>query len=173
MDVEVVTVSRSGEVLGTLDRLDAHRAPGVLHLAVSVMVTTPWGWLVQQRSDHKAAFPGAWANSCCTHPLPGEEPAVAAVRRVREELGVDVADVVECGAFVYRAVDPVSGLVEFEFDRVLVASAEQRAVPDPAEVADVRYVAAEQVLTELTGDGAAPWAATVARRALGAVRSAG
>ncbi len=44
--------------------------------------------LLQQRAAVKTRFPLRWANSCCGHPAPGEALAVAANRRLREELGI-------------------------------------------------------------------------------------
>jgi isopentenyl-diphosphate delta-isomerase len=34
--------------------------------------------------------PGLWSNACCSHPQPGEETKLAAIRRVTEELGVTI-----------------------------------------------------------------------------------
>ena len=46
------------------------------------------------------------------------------------------------GVFWYRADDPASGLVEHEYDVVLVgaAAALTSYAPDPAEVDDLRFV---------------------------------
>jgi isopentenyl-diphosphate delta-isomerase len=41
---------------------------------------------------------------------------------------------------IYGAVDDVSGLVENEFDHVLVGLTDSAAVPAPDEVGDVSYV---------------------------------
>jgi isopentenyl-diphosphate delta-isomerase len=121
-----------------VNRSDAHRAPGVLHLAVSLQVVDRASreWLLQRRAASKALFPSRWANSCCTHPAPGEDPAAAARRRLREETGLMVdEDVLPAGAFTYRAVDAGSGFVEHEYDYVFVAYADvSRAVPDPTEI---------------------------------------
>ena len=96
-----------------------------------------------------------WANACCSHPAPSEELVDSARRRVDEELGVE-ALLREVGWFVYRAVDPVSGMVEHELDHVLVGELEEgvEPAPDPDEVASVRWLA----LDELPGGLPAPLA---------------
>lgn len=161
----VVVVDPDGTSVGALGVEAAHRAPGRLHLAVSVQLVDGDGrWLLQRRASTKAAFAGRWANSCCTHPAPGEAFDVCAARRVTEELGVRPVDLRPAGCFRYRAVDPVSGLVEHELDHVFVGRLAPDAVlrPDPAEISEVAAVGYERARA-LAGTGplAAPWAATV------------
>lgn len=158
----VVTVDEVGTETGTADRLDAHRAPGTLHSAISLQVVSDdESWLVQRRADHKPVFGGRWANTCCTHPLPGEEPADTALRRAREELGLVLADLVCAGTFVYRAVDETSGLVEHEFDTVFLARVAGRPEvrPDADEIAEVVWT--DRPADLAGGDDAAPWMAAV------------
>jgi isopentenyl-diphosphate Delta-isomerase len=118
----IVVLTDTGLECGTEDKRAAHEGKGAHHLAVSVqLVDLRSGWLLQQRSWAKPLFGGRWANSCCTHPRPGEAPAEAAKRRVRQELGLVVPTLFNGGSFCYRAVDPVSGLVEDELDHVFLA----------------------------------------------------
>lgn len=168
-DPEVVLVD-SVEARGErcLPRSVAHQAPGVLHLAVSIQLIDPDGaLLIQRRATSKPIFSSLWANSCCTHPLPGESPRHAADRRVQEELGFGPLDLVAVGSFRYRAADPVSGLVEHELDHVFVGIAPAaEANPDPAEVDEVAVLPVEEALRVVDGPGGAPWAGAVVRRAL-------
>jgi isopentenyl-diphosphate delta-isomerase len=157
----VVLVDEAGAALGVTDRLSAHRPPGLLHAAISVVVANDAGQvLIQRRAGAKALFPSHWSNSCCTHPRPGESAVAAAERRAWEELGIRLTSVREAGTFVYRAVDPVSGLVEFERDTVLVAESLDEPSADPDEVGAWTWA-------DLPGPGAhaerrfTPWAADV------------
>ena len=68
-------------------KLEVHQR-GLRHMAVSVFVLDGHAVLIQQRAAGKYHTPGLWANTCCTHPRWGEEPAACAVRRLREELGI-------------------------------------------------------------------------------------
>ncbi len=169
----VVTIAPNGRVDGALSRTRAHQAPGVLHLAVSVQLVdlAHGNWLLQRRAAAKALFANRWANTCCTHPLPSEEPASAALRRLREETGVVVEDLVSAGSFTYRATDAHSGLVEYEHVFAFVAVADIQAVePDPDEISELALLPFEQAVDLLRSDTGAPWAAQVLTRSYAALR---
>jgi isopentenyl-diphosphate delta-isomerase len=163
----VVSVEPDGGLGASVSRALAHQPPGILHLAVSVALVDSAGlWLLQRRAAGKAAFPNRWANSCCTHPEPGEQPAPAAIRRVRQELGLSLESLTPAGAFTYRAEDPVSGLVEHELDHVFVAVADTApATPDPEEVGAVVRLPIGQALDLVMSTTGTPWAAEVLRLA--------
>ncbi len=162
-DVQVVSIASDGSLGPSVGRLLAHRPPGILHLAVSVALVDADGrWLLQRRAVTKTAFPGRWANSCCTHPEPGEAPAAAAVRRVRQELGLEVSGLTPAGTFTYRAPDPASGLVEYELDHVFFAVTDtSSAEPDPGEVAALARLPIDEALGLVSSNDGAPWAAEV------------
>jgi isopentenyl-diphosphate delta-isomerase len=159
----VVVCDRDGQALRTADLLEAHSGDGILHRAFSVFVFRNGGdeLLLQRRSGNKATFPLLWSNTCCSHPFPAEVSICAvARRRLEEELGFGV-DLVETGAFVYRAEDERTRLVEYEHDSVLVGWADGE-VPmqlDPAEVAECRWVSVGALCDDLSRDGAkySPW----------------
>ncbi len=166
-DVQVVTVDEAGNTTGTAGRLDAHLGAGTLHLAISLQVRHRDGrWLIQRRAIDKAVFGGRWANTCCTHPRPGEAPAATARRRVAEELGLELDEVRLVGAFVYRAVDPRTSMVEYEYDNVFVAvvDTEPTLAVDASEVAEIAWVDDAALDERLAADDAAPWFGEVVAR---------
>ena len=174
---EVVLVALDGSVEGAVAKLDAHRPPGRLHLAFSVLVFNAFGeTLVQRRAESKYHFAGHWANACCSHPRPGEGVDAAALRRLREELGL-CCDLVDVGTFVYRATCPTGGLVEHELDHVLVGTldADARVRPDPDEVAEWRWVRTDALLGGAPGlpGPLAPWLAPALMLAVRARSQAG
>lgn len=156
---EVVLVDEQGLPRGTMEKLRAHSDPGHLHRAVSLCLFDEQDRvLLQRRADVKYHFSGRWSNSCCTHPRPGEDPAAAVIRRTREELGIAIDGLVECGTFVYRATDPRSGLVEWELDHVFAGVAVGPMVPHPEEVSSVRWVVASEARDEAsTSPSCTPW----------------
>jgi isopentenyl-diphosphate Delta-isomerase len=158
--VERVTlVDPSGAVTGTAGKLEAHRPPGLLHLAFSVFVQDAEGRvLLQQRAQSKHHFRGLWSNTCCSHPRPGESAAEAGERRLKEEMGIDVGLRV-VGRFTYRAEDPASGLVEHEVDDVLAGLHTGDPAPDPSEVSAWRWATVAQVEREVAEqpDSLTPW----------------
>ena len=164
----VVLVDELDAELGTVGRHRAHLVPGQLHRAVSVCLLDVDGRaLLQQRAASKPHFAGRWSNACCTHPRPGEAPADAAVRRVREELGLRIVELDHCGFFVYRALDVESGLVEHELDHVFTGVTAERPQPAPAEVMDWAYVEVDAGdLARFDGPAYTPWLRPVLERAL-------
>lgn len=144
-----------------MEKLAAHESPGVMHRAFSVFLFDAEGRvLLQRRADEKHHFRGRWSNTCCSHPRPGEGVEDGASRRLREELGID-ATASEVGSFTYRALDADSGLVEVEFDHVLVGRHAGPARPDPDEVSEVRWVTLADLRRRLETEPEAftPWLA--------------
>lgn len=129
-----------GGALKPVDKIEVHRL-GLKHPAVSVFVLAGTRVLLQQRAAGKYHTPGLWANTCCTHPHWGEDPADCAVRRLGEELGLVGLSVVQAGQVEYRA-DVGNGLTEHEVVDVFTAEAPLSLAisPDPAEVSAVRWV---------------------------------
>jgi isopentenyl-diphosphate Delta-isomerase len=159
---QVVTVDESGTITGVADVRDVHRPPGQLHLAVSVqLVDEDDRWIVQRRAASKLIFPSFWANSCCTHPKPGEALHDAASRRVSEELGFRVLHLEHCGSFVYNAYDAVSGMVEHELDHVYVGRVAGAARPAVTEVDELAQLSLRDAATLFAAHDAAPWAREV------------
>jgi isopentenyl-diphosphate delta-isomerase len=165
----VELVDTEGTPVGRTTVNDAHQAPGQLHRAFSVFLRDPDGRvLLQQRAGVKTRFPLRWANTCCGHPLPGEAPAAAAIRRLGEEVGVAEVELTEVGVYSYYAEDPVSGRVEYEYDHVLLGEvpADLRLLVDPDEVEAVRWVSVEELTEGLREDlrSYAPWLPGVTER---------
>lgn len=159
----VVVCDIQGTPLRTAGVLEAHSGDGILHRAFSAFVFRNGGdeLLLQRRSSSKATFPLLWSNTCCSHPFPADAPICSlATKRMREELGFGV-DLVEAGAFVYRARDENSRLIEYEHDSVLIGYADGAVAmsPDPQEVDECRWVSVADLCAELSSDGAkySPW----------------
>jgi len=150
-DDELILVDALDRVVGSASKEQAHRQ-ALLHRAFSVVLTRQGTdgpeVLLARRAEGKYHSAGLWANSCCSHPRVGEDTRDAALRRLREELGVTADALEEISAFCYRAAFP-NGIVEFEYDHVLVGTASGLVTPDPTEVSEVRWVPVDAVATEL------------------------
>jgi isopentenyl-diphosphate delta-isomerase len=165
----VELVDAEGVPVGSTTVDEAHQAPGQLHRAFSVFLRDPDGRvLLQQRAAVKTRFPLRWANTCCGHPLPGEPVTVAAARRLVEEVGADGVELTEVGRYSYYAEDPSSGRVEYEYDHVLLGDvpADIHLLPDPDEVANLRWVTVNELQRGLADDprSYSPWLAGVTER---------
>jgi isopentenyl-diphosphate delta-isomerase len=161
----VQLVDSSGTTVGTSTVDAAHSPPGQRHRAFSVILVRPDGRvLLQRRAATKTRFPLRWANACCGHPGPDESTVDAATRRLGEELGLRDVPLSEVGVYAYRAEDPVTGLVEDEYDHVLIGrvDADPPLAPDPAEVAELEWVDVQDLFRFLAGSREyAPWLAGV------------
>lgn len=141
---------------GTMRKDSVHTDRTPLHLAFSVYVLDGRGrLLVTRRALGKRTWPGVWTNTCCGHPGPGEAPAAAVLRRLQAELGLAAeAPTTVLPDFAYRATS-ADGIVENEVCPVFLARADADPEPDPAEVADWRWVPWQSYVDLVT---AAPWA---------------
>jgi isopentenyl-diphosphate delta-isomerase len=141
------------------DKIAAHVA-GLRHKAVSVFVLDGDRVLIQRRALGKYHTPGLWANTCCTHPHWGEAAADCAVRRLREELGIEGVAPALVEQVEYRA-DVGGGMTEHEVVEIYRAEAPAglRIVPNPAEVMDLRWVALAELEAEIAAapETFTPW----------------
>ncbi len=134
----VVLVNERDEAIGVEEKFKAH-LDGALHRAFSIFVFNSAGdLLLQRRTTTKYPSRGLWSNTCCGHPRPGETIEQASRRRLSEEMGFD-SKLERLFDFVYRT-QLEDGLIEYEFDHVLVGSFD--GVPDPNsdEVADWKWM---------------------------------
>ncbi|MGI9280884.1 MAG: isopentenyl-diphosphate delta-isomerase [Endozoicomonas sp.] len=162
MGEPLILVDKDDQIVGSASKLASHKAPGILHRAFSVLLFNPAGQLlIQRRASCKITFPDCWANTCCSHPhsLPSEleshnELGVkrAAIRKLNHELGIpastlSVDDFLLMTKVHYR-VEADSEWVEEELDYILLVRADVELTINANEVAEVRWVNAEQ-LSEL------------------------
>lgn len=143
----VVLVDERDREIGIVEKLRAHLT-GQRHRAVSVFIFDAIGRiLLQRRADDKYHSAGRWANTCCSHPRPGESPADAAQRRLREEMGLECA-LTPAGTFTYRS-DVGGGLVEHELDHVFIGRSTREPVPNPSEVREYRWAHLDDIVREM------------------------
>ncbi|UNO43097.1 isopentenyl-diphosphate Delta-isomerase [Streptomyces sp. MST-110588] len=164
-------VDEDGATIGTAEKLAAHQPPGQLHRAFSVFLFDGKGrLLLQRRAAEKYHSPGVWSNTCCGHPYPGEPPFVAAARRTAEELGIAPALLGEAGTVRYNHPDPVSGLVEQEYNHLFVGLVRQEPAPDPREVGEIAFVTPGELAERHALAPFSAWFMTVLDAARPAVR---
>lgn len=136
--------------LGSMEKMQAH-VEGKLHRAFSVFIFNGKGeMLLQQRAAGKYHSPGLWTNACCSHPLPGEETANAARRRLMEELGFKVP-LEKIFDFVYKAGFD-NGLTEYEFDHVFTGRYDGPINFDPEEVMAISWRSPEEIRQSLAAE---------------------
>ena len=134
----VILVDERDVIIGLMPKMEAHRK-GVLHRAFSVFIfKSSRELLIQKRSSQKYHSPGLWTNTCCSHQRDGESTIDAANRRLKEEMGLNV-DMEEIFSFIYKA-NLKNGLIEHEFDHVLVGYTDLSPKINVEEVEDWKWV---------------------------------
>ncbi|MBK7882951.1 MAG: isopentenyl-diphosphate Delta-isomerase [Chitinophagaceae bacterium] len=140
---EVILVNDNDEPIGTIEKLAAHQQ-ALLHRAISVFIFNKKNeMLLQQRNKKKYHSGGLWANACCSHPIPGEDTATAASRRLREELGFSTP-LKKAFHFTYKA-DFENGLTENEFDHVFIGTYDGNIEINKEEVMDYCFMSMEDI----------------------------
>ncbi|MCB9235696.1 MAG: isopentenyl-diphosphate Delta-isomerase [Bacteroidia bacterium] len=144
---QVILVDSEDREMGSMGKQEAHEK-GLLHRAISVFLFDPSGrMLLQKRALEKYHSPGLWTNTVCSHPAPGENSAQAALRRLKEEMGIS-ADLLPAFTFTYKA-EFENGLTEHELDHVFLGKWEGSPQPDPAEIAAWRWIHPDDLLDEV------------------------
>ncbi|MDQ6889454.1 MAG: isopentenyl-diphosphate Delta-isomerase [Bacteroidota bacterium] len=147
MLIEVILVNELDEPVGTMEKMEAHWK-GLLHRAFSVFIFNGKGeMLIQQRAAGKYHNGGLWTNTCCSHPLPGEQVLPAAKRRLSQEMGFST-DLHPTFNFIYKATFN-NGLTEHEYDHVLTGLYDGDINTDTDEVGDYCYKTIEEIESSL------------------------
>ncbi|MBI1267394.1 MAG: isopentenyl-diphosphate Delta-isomerase [Cryomorphaceae bacterium] len=143
----VILVDEYDREIGQMEKLQAHES-GNLHRALSVFLFNSKGeLLLQQRALEKYHSPGLWTNTCCSHPRPGEQSKDAAVRRLKEEMGMSCT-LTKSFDFIYRA-EFENGLIEHELDHVFIGCSDDKPVMNPSEVASWKYISQENLVADI------------------------
>lgn len=147
MEEKVVLINEKDEVLGLMNKLEAHQK-GLLHRAFSVFLFDKKGnMLLQKRASCKYHSPNQWTNACCSHPKENESYEMAAHRRLKEELGIS-CNLEKKFDFIYKA-DVGNGLWEHELDTVFIGNFEGNFTLNPDEVSEIRYISWEDLDREI------------------------
>lgn len=150
MEEQVVVVSENDEILGLMEKMEAHEN-GILHRAFSVFLFNDKGeMLLQKRASGKYHSPNQWTNAVCSHPKIDETYLDGAQRRLKEELGI-TTDLTEKFSFIYKA-DVGQNLWEHELDHVFTGNYEGNFALNEQEVSEVRYISMQQLDEEMNAN---------------------
>ena len=158
----VVLVDADGHAIGTAAKATVHHRETPLHLAFSCYIFDGAGrMLLTCRALEKPTWPGAWTNSFCGHPSPGEDIFHAVRRRAREELGIALDQLqLTLPTFRYEAT-MTDGTRENELCPVFTATTLDDVQPNPLEVSAHEWVdwAAFRDTVLAGARDVSPWAA--------------
>lgn len=147
MHDEVILVDANDNVLGTMEKMEAH-VQGKLHRAFSVFIFNEAGQLLlQQRAFDKYHSGGKWTNTCCSHQRLNETNINAAQRRLMEEMGMECT-LQPVFNFTYLA-QMENGITEHEYDHVFFGVSNATPQPSPQEVAAYKYITMQELAAGL------------------------
>lgn len=140
-------VDEQDNAIGSMEKLEAHQK-GALHRAISVLLFNSRGeLLLQKRAKSKYHSGSLWTNTCCSHPLPEETTINAAQRKLKQEMGIDLA-LRYLFKFQYRAALD-NNLIEHEIDHVFVGTFNGEPQLNPDEAEDWKFISREKLDEEI------------------------
>ena len=143
----LILVDENDNQIGTMGKMEVHRK-GLLHRAFSVFIINEKNeLLLQQRAFSKYHSPGLWTNTCCSHQNEGETSIQAAKRRLNQEMGISTS-LEFLFSFIYRA-EFENGLIEHEFDHVIIGRSNQDPKIDKNEAESWKWVSVDLILKDL------------------------
>jgi len=149
MQEHVILVDEQNNVLGTADKSTVHTTDTPLHRAFSCFVFNVKGQLLlTQRAKSKKTFPGIWTNTVCGHPALDEKEEDAARRRLKQELGIDVENIVFVAPYRYKFADS-NGTVENEICPIYVAHSDMDPQHNPDEIEAWRWMDWNEFLNDV------------------------
>ena len=143
MESDIILVDTDDNQIGTAEKIQTHKT-GLLHRAFSIFVFNSKGeLLLQKRAKTKYHTPGLWTNTCCSHPIPGENILENAEQRLKKEMGFE-CNLQEKFSFIYKA-ELDQGLTEHEFDHVFIGIFNGQPHPDPEEVEEFAWLSLDRI----------------------------
>jgi isopentenyl-diphosphate Delta-isomerase len=147
MNELLILVDENDREIGVMEKMPVHRQ-GLLHRAFSVFIFNSGGQLLlQQRADEKYHSAGLWSNTCCSHPLKGENLSDTIQRRLEEEMGMR-CNLEFMFSFIYKT-NLQNDLIEHELDHVYFGVTDDQPVLNPYEVKDWKYIDLADLETDI------------------------
>lgn len=151
-------VDENDRIIGYGGKMETH-VKEQLHRAFSLFIFNQYDnkLLIHKRARGKYHSGGLWTNSCCSHPRKDEELREAVIRRVKEELGLELREeeltlsksggLIEVDKFQYY--QKFGNCAENEIDHVfylLINKPEVLLKLDADEIEEVRWVSEQELI---------------------------
>lgn len=137
-------VDEDDRIVGRATRADCHGNPELIHRVAHVLVIDrKKQMLLQKRSMSKDVQPGRWDTSVGGHLDLGESYLDAAVREMREELGIINASL----DFLYYS--RIRNSIESENVATFITIYDGEINFDPCEIDAVRFFSPEEIVSRL------------------------
>lgn len=142
---KIAIVNSEDQIIGYEEKMKVH-LEALCHRAFSVILYNDKGeMLIHQRNLEKYHSPGLWTNACCSHQLEKDGSILnAAHRRLKEELGIEVAKLNEVGVLSYKATFD-NGLTENEIDHIFIGAYDGDVPFNKEEVHAIKWIKPEDL----------------------------
>ncbi len=155
----VVLVDEHDHQIGVMGKDTVHSQNTPLHRGFSLFLfNSKKQLLLTQRAMSKKTFPGIWTNTVCGHPAPNEIAEQAAIRRLKQEVGITVFSVKLVAPYRYTFTDQ-NGIQENEVCPIFTARSDAYPAPNPVEVMGWRWMLWSAFLNEIASSPQkySPW----------------
>ena len=143
----VILVDEKDNQVGLMSKLEAHQK-GILHRAFSIFIfNSDYKLLLQKRASSKYHSGSLWTNTCCSHPRESESIIEAGLRRLKEEMGF-TTPLEPMFSFIYKSKFD-NGLIEHEFDHVLLGYYDKPPFINAIEVSEWKWMSLEKIILEI------------------------
>ncbi len=138
-------IDEHDRVIGTATRAQVHADPSLIHRSIAVLVFRKDGKVfMQRRSATKDRYPGYWVASATGHVDSGETYDQAAVRELREELGLTAK-----GPVTLIVTQLIRYDKETELMRFYRYETDDPITTHPVEISDGRFVDLQDIPADM------------------------
>ncbi|NMC35859.1 isopentenyl-diphosphate Delta-isomerase [Candidatus Beckwithbacteria bacterium] len=142
----LILVDEHDQELGQIEKYAAHQGVGQHHRAfTAIIVNDHQQILLTKRSEFKPLWPQYWDMSFSSHPWFGEDITKACQRRVKQELGITIANFTPLLTYNYQK-QWTKALAENEHNYLMIAKYSGAIVPDKNELSNYQWLSWDQLL---------------------------
>lgn len=137
------------EKIGTAPRREVHEK-GHYHRGIDLFLVNSQGKIfITKRAETKDTSPGQWGMSVGEHVKPGESFMDAAIRGLKEELGITNAKIIQIKGPRLFTITYEDGKKDNEFDALFLAESDEKINIDKEEVSEGEFLTLEEIEKEI------------------------
>jgi len=165
---KLILVNEKDGAIGLEEKVKCHQGKGILHRGFAILLFDDQGQvLIQKRAASKMLWPLYWETTCASHPRENESYEDAGIRRLKEELGINIP-LKLVDKFMYYSFYKDVG-AEHELCAILAGQYNEKEISfNDNEVADLKWISIDDLKKELSKNPQdyAPWLEIAFKRLL-------
>ena len=137
--------NEKNEPVGKASRSEVHEK-GLFHRGIDLFLVNSKGKIfLTRRAKTKDTSSGVWGLSVGEHVKPGESFMDAAIRGLKEELGITNAKVVQIKGPRLFTITYEDGKKDNEFDALFLAESDEKITMDKGEISEGKFYTLEEI----------------------------